>query len=324
MRSCGSQAWFVVALLVAASGASCPTRQPPVGAAPVVFSAPPGIADVLRVVNANGESVRQLQADDVWLSVEGFPALRASVAMERPRRFRLRARFVGMGEVLDLGSNDELFWALIDAPQMASGAPRALYYARHDQYLQSQAREILPIQPDWLIEAFGLTRFDPAGVHEGPWQRAPGQLEFRSRIPTPEGETGRITVVHETYGWILEQHAYDAQGRLAASALASNHRYYPEFGVSLPHRIEIRLPPAGQSFRLDVDAYSINQLRAEPAQLFSMPASSSYPRIDLAAPLPARVPPASLPAVPGPLSSAPAYPATGLRPRYRGYTANWQ
>jgi hypothetical protein len=278
------------------------------------------------VVNANSAPIRQLQADNVRLSIAGLPALRASVALERPRNFRLRAQFVGVGEVLDLGSNPEVFWALVDAPQVATGVPKAIYYARHDQYRYSQARELLPIKPDWLIDAFGVPSFDPSQIHEGPWQRGADQLEFRSRIPTAEGEVGRITVVHATYGWILEQHLYDPQGQLAASALTANHRYYPEIGVALPHRIEIRLPPPNRSFQLDIETYSINQLRVEPSQLFAMPNYPGYPLVDLAAPggpaLPA-VPAAGSPSLPYQYTPPEGgRPVTGYRPRYRGYTTD--
>ena len=319
-------ALFAIALLFSASGASCPPRTPAVSA-PVAFHAPPTVEDLLGVVNANSDPIHQLQADNARLSIQGIPGLRASVAIQRPRSFRLRAHFIGMGEVLDMGSNDELFWALVDAPQMATGIARAVYYARHDRQLSSQAKQMLPIKPDALVDAFGLIRFDPEHLHEGPWEHGPGQMQFRSHIPGPEGVTGRITVVHATYGWILEQHLYDPQGQWTASALTSNHRYYPDIGTSLPHRIEVRMAPPNPSFQLDIDSYSINQLRVDPRQLFTMPAYPDYPAVDLAAPMPWAPggPPHPPPTAPPPASPQHhGYPVTGYRPRYRGYTADWQ
>jgi hypothetical protein len=283
---------------------------------------------VLGTVNANNSRIRQLQADNVRLTVQGIPAMRASVALQRPRDFRLRAQFIGLGEVLDLGSNQDLFWAVVDAPQMATNIPRGIYYARHEQFRSNQVSELMPFRPDWLMDAFGLPILDPAHFHEGPWQRGADQLEIRSRIPTPEGEVGRITVVHAQYGWVLEQHCYDLQGQLAASSLTSNHRYYPEIGISLPHRIELRLPPPNRSLLLEVDTYSINQLRVDPSQLFSMPTHPGYPMIDLAAPG-GPVPPAGMPSQPPAMPHsypppAAQYPMTGFRPRYRGYSSSLQ
>ena len=324
LRLSTSSAWWIAAVLISASGASCPTRQPPAVTAPSAFVGPPSIGDVLNVVNANSTRIQQLQADNARLSIEGIPSMRASLALQRPRSFRLRAQFVGLGEVLDLGSNQELFWALIDAPQMATNIPRGIYYARHDQYQSSQV-SLLPIRPDWLVEAFGLPVLDASHVHEGPWQRGADQLEIRSRIPTFEGETGRITIIHAAYGWVLEQHSYDVRGQLVASSLTSNHRYYPEIAVSLPHRIEIRMPPPNRPFSLEIDTYSINQLRVDPSQLFAMPNYPGYPMFDLAAPgtmMPPGGPPSQPPAMPyPPQPSAERYPVTGMRPRYRGYSS---
>ncbi len=293
--------------------------------APAAFHAPPSLAEVLRVVNSQSDPIYQLQTDNARLIFPGTPALRTSIAIQRPRSLRLRAQFIGMGEVLDMGSNDQLFWALVDAPSLTTGMRRAIYFANHDRPLSAEAQQVLPIKPDALVEAFGLIHFDPNHAHEGPWPHGSDQLEFRSRVPGPEGERGRITVVHATYGWITQQHLYDVQGNWVASAFASQHQHYPEIGVSLPHRVEVRLPPPSTSFHLEVESYSINQLRADPAQLFSMPTHPDHPQIDLAAP--ASLPPIHRdPAAGAPPSAAssPGPPVTGNRPRYRGYTADWR
>jgi hypothetical protein len=342
--------FFTSVVLFVASGASCPTMRPPLGPpVPVLFTATPSLQDAVRAVNANTERVQRLQTDTATLTIQGAPALRANLALQRPRSFRLRAQFVGVSQVLDLGSNDERFWALIDAPQFASGLPRAVYHARHDQFRASQASQFLPFQPDWLIEAFGLVQFDPAGRHEGPYSRGPGRLEIRSQVPSPDGGVTKLLVLDERYGWILEQHLYDAQGRLLASAYSSNQRYYPDSGVSLPHRVVVQLPQPNPSFQIDVQTYAVNQLYSDPAQLFAMPAFAGYQLVDLANPQ-SQVPPASpappsylpnpptptgvpnplrLPSPPNATPGQPAgtygppvsYPTTTYHPRYRGYTA---
>ncbi|MGC4006878.1 MAG: hypothetical protein QM811_28640 [Pirellulales bacterium] len=67
------------------------------------------------------------------------------------------------GAELDVGSNPQDYWLWVKRNE-----PKAFFYGRHDQYAQSQARQILPIEPEWLIEAFGLVTFDPAQPIEGP------------------------------------------------------------------------------------------------------------------------------------------------------------
>lgn len=313
---------FTAVLLVVASGASCPSmRGQIVQPAPIAFTAPPTLPEVIRVVNANSEPIRQLYTDTATLTIQGLPALRANVAVERPRNFRLRAHFIGVGQVLDLGSNNEVFWALIDAPELATNVQRAVYFARHDQFSRGHIPDVLPFQPQWLVEALGVVRFDPTQVHEGPYMREPGRLEVRSHIPSPEGDLTKVVVLDASHGWILEQHEYDAQGRLLVSAFASNHRYYPAVGASLPHHVEIRLPAPHKSIQLDVESYVVNQLYGDPAQLWAMPTYEGYPLVDLSDPSLQPTPPGPRPGPTYPAGmSGPGYPATGFRPTYRGYS----
>jgi hypothetical protein len=320
IRRAAAYLWVLVVLFTAA-GASCPIMRPQSAPSPpIAFPRPPTLPELVRTLNSNTERVYQLHTDSALLTIPGAPALRASLALQRPRNFRLRAHFVGVGQVLDAGSNDERFWALIDAPQLLTNMPRAVYTARHDQLRRSAARQVLPLEPQWLIEAFGLVLFDPTGVHEGPYRHGPEQLQIRSRIASPDGDLTRVVVVHESYGVILEQHLYDAQGQLLASALASNHRFYPAVGVSLPHRVEVRLPPPNPAVQIEVQTYTINQLYGDPAQLWTMPAFPGYQVIDLGDPSlpPASPGPASLPNGPAALPGG-GQPATSFRPRYRGY-----
>jgi hypothetical protein len=205
--------------------------------------------------------------------------------------------------------------------------PRAVYYARHDQFRQSAVRNILPIQPHWLIEAFGVLQLEPGAVYEGPYARAPGQIEIRTRTYSPDGDITKVIVLHDRFAWILEQHWYDSRGQLIASVFSGNHQYDSTFRVSLPHHIDVRLAPPQDSFQIDVERYAINQVYSDPAQLWSMPEFRGYQKIDLAAP-PAASPPAASPyAQPAPSLPPGAmppsdFPQTGYRPQYRGYTAN--
>ncbi len=314
-------AYLLIALLLfVAGGARCPRDNQWTQPAPIAFRGPPALEDVIRVVNTNSQAIQSLQTDNAKLSTQGMPPLGAKIAMERPRNFRLKAHFFGLAQVLDLGSNHEVFWALVDVPQIASNIQRAFYYARHDQYRRNAARQLMPIEPTWLIDAFGLAYLDPTHVHEGPYARGPEQLVIRSRIPSPDGDLLKITIVHANYGWILEQHLFDARSQLIGSVIASNHRHYRVPGVTLPHRIQIQLPPPAQPLLIDVESYVINQPTGNPAQLWVMPTYEGYPRVNLAEPpVPKRdsYPPPGQP--PPPTRLAPGYPVTGYRPHYRGY-----
>jgi hypothetical protein len=115
-------------------------------------------------------------------------------------------------------------------------------------------------------------------------------LEIRSIIATPGGQMSKSTLIDARRAWILEQHIYDASGTLVASTRASNHRYYPGVGVSLPQDVALRVPAAQLSLSIDVGTVQLNTLPDNPA-LWSIPVMNNYPQIDLGTALPGSVAP---------------------------------
>ena len=307
---------------------------------PVVFTGPPSANDVVRALNSNIAPIRQLHAESASVSAAGYPPLRANLDFERPHKFRLRAQLIG--PVLDLGSNDELFWLwLKHNPQPA------VYFARHDRFAVSPVRQVLPIDPLWFTEALGVVQLDPLAKYEGPIPVGPGRFELRARVPAAGGEQTRVWIVDDKHGWVLEQRLFDARNQLLASAKAMEHRHYPAENVSLPHRVDIQIPPAQLAMSISVTNYQINSLFGDPAQLWVLPQFEGYPLVDLADPntrLSATEPPrdplpstwsAASPATqpvaqPGavsPLTNSPdsvvpySAPAVSQSPRYRGYSS---
>lgn len=278
--------WYVGLMLVLLSsgGATCRQWARPTDAlAPAVFTGPPTLEEIIFAVNANSNRVSQLSTESASVETPGAPILRASLSLERPLRIRLRGKLIG--QVLDLGSNDELFWFWAK-----SDPDRALYFAYHAEFVQAAANEVLPVGPDWLIEAIGLVNLDPSGFHEGPSQRPDGNLEVRSRIERRGAYFTRVLVIDSKYGWIKEQHVLDTSGRLLAVARCSNHRTYPASGVNLPHRIHIELPPAQMAFQLEVTNYTVNQLAGDAKDLFKEPYYDGFVPVNLAQPRPVQPP----------------------------------
>ena len=272
----------LIAIAFSCSGASCFrwTREP-TPTTPVMFASTPELGEVLQKINLNTLAVRQLEADDVRIAASGAPTLRAKLALEMPRKLRLRADFL-MARELDIGSNDEVFWVF---SKTGNGA---LFFSRHDEFARSPAQQILPVNPQWLMDALGLVTFDPAAQHEGPYDHGPEQMEVRSHLLTPGGEQiTKFTIIHRTYGWVLEQQIRDSSQRTLASAQARKHRYYPEVGATLPEIVDVQLAPGQPSqlaFQIDVGTYRINQMHSPAADLWVMPTMEGYPHINLADP----------------------------------------
>jgi len=274
---------FGLLLLLCCSGAQCipmswPRFPGTTAGAPRMLPDNPSQQQIIDVINTNSAKVRAYATRNAKLTIGGLPtSLKARIALERPRRFRLKAGTMITGSEIDLGSNDQLFWLWI-----ARAEPAGVYYCRHDQIAQAEARQVVPIEPQWLIDALGLPTFPAGMVHSGPYQRSDGSLEIRSRSVTAAGDRIRVTVVDPVHGWVLQQHLVTADGRRLASAYASGHHYDKENAVSLPARIEIQLPPAGLSLVIDVGDVAVNQPVGDPQAMWSRPSPPGVQQIDLA------------------------------------------
>lgn len=300
---------------------------------PVVFQDNPTLEQIVQAMNTQSGRVQRLQTQGATLRVPNAPAVTADLAMERPRNFRFRAGTTITGAELDLGSNGELFWF------WARLAPQpALFYARHEQFATSRARQFLAIDPSWLIEGIGLPDLPADAQLEGPIPAGGDRFEIRGRVNTPAGPVTKAIVLHNRFAWVLEQRVYDAQSQLIAASRTSNHQYYPTDQVALAQHIEVQVPSAQLQFSIDVDRYLVNNLQGDPASLFALPQQQlgNYPLVDIADPnfSPNGPPPSAAPvsvpqaAAPPPQAELPptppgAYrmsrlPDTEYQPRYRG------
>lgn len=273
---------FLLLLIVfCSSGATCnrgfrnPFAQlgPP---APEVLIAGSSLDQVVAAVNQNASRVVSYQTNNASITVPGMPGiplLRGNIAVMQPGKVRFRASTTLTGDEVDMGSNEQLFWFWVKRND-----PPALYFSRHDQYTGSTAQQMMPIEPQWLLDALGMMQFSPNDRHEGPFPHSNETLEIRSILQTRAGQMSKSTIVDALRAWVLEQHVYDATGTLVASSRATNHRYFPELGVSLPQKIALNVPAAELSLSIDVGTVQLNNLVDNPA-LWSLP--SITPQIDL-------------------------------------------
>jgi len=273
------------------SGATCNRafRNPfaPVGPpAPEVLSMGTSLDKIVAAVNQNSSRVVSYQTNNASITVPGMPGiplLRGNIAVRQPGKVRLQASTALSGPEVDLGANDELFWFWVKRNE-----PPALYFSRHDQFAGSAAQQLMPIEPQWLLDALGMMQFLPHDRHEGPFPHGDGELEIRSVLQTRGGPMSKSTILDARRAWVLEQHLYDATGALVASTRASDHRYHPQVGVSLPQKVELRVPAAQLSLSINVGTVQLNSMPDNGA-LWSLPAIT--PQIDLGSAAPDSVAP---------------------------------
>jgi hypothetical protein len=290
-----SATWLLL-IVVANSGASCnpgwrnpwASLGPP---APAVITSGATVPQIITAVNQNTARIQTYTANNATLTVPGMPGpmLQGNIAIERPQRFRLRAGTVLSGPELDLGSNEQIFWFWVKR-----NVPPALYYTRHDQYASSAARQVLPVEPSWLMDALGLITLDPNAPYEGPFARSDGSLELRSQVATPSGTLSRVVVIEPNTAQVLEQHLYQPNGTLVASSVAQRHRYDAINQVSLPERVSINVPGAQLALTLEMGQIVVNQPVGD-AQMFALPVIEGFPAVDLSTLGPPPIPPVSAP-----------------------------
>ncbi|MGC3968233.1 MAG: hypothetical protein QM775_12935 [Pirellulales bacterium] len=175
-----------------------------------------------------------------------------------------------------MGSNDELFWFWV-----RRNPPPTLYYCRHDKFATSSARQVVPVDPAWMLDAVGLVTFDPYHQHSQPTRTTNGNWEIRTSFTGPAGPMTKSTVVDGSRGFVLEQHLFDARGVLTASALASKHWRDPGTGAIVPQQVKISWPATQFSLEFDVKSWQVNNIPADPTALFSMPNYPGWAVVDL-------------------------------------------
>jgi hypothetical protein len=284
----------VLLTLFAGSGASC-NQWMRSYTQPRTLPEAATLDEIVGGINGNTAKVQSLQATQATVSLPGAPALRSNVAVQSPRRLRLIAYGpLGGGPELDLGSNDELFWLWIRQNQ-----PPTMFVGRHDQFAMSNARQIMPVEPEWLLEAVGLAKIDTTLPIEGPTPVGNLRLQIRSHQSGMLGDLTKVTVIDAWDGTVLEQHLYDPQGQRLATAITRNYKRDPQSGAALPKSIEVQWPTAGVSFHLDVSDWLVNTIAPDNMALWTKPVYQGYPERDLADPslrfvVPGAAPPPNL------------------------------
>ena len=238
---------------------------------------------LIQTFNARAAAAKQLNSS-VTVKVPGAPKIKGSLQIEFPNRMRLKAGVLGVSEMgVDAGSNDQRFWvwSKMDLP----GQPAAMYYANHEEFQNSSLKKQIPLEPQWLIDAIGLVPLDATGQHHGPF--AEGN---RWKLITVFNQNGRrqtrVILINSTTGVVEQTSMYDENNQLIAYANATNFKNYQQYGLSLPHRVELHVIQPGQKdyvMKVDLGSYSINSLFGDPAQMWAMPRPQNVKAYDLGA-----------------------------------------
>jgi len=278
---------------------------------PVLFSTIPAKEELIAALSVPSSKIQSLQTQGATISVSGIPNIASEISLQRPGRFRFKASSSFMGQLVDMGSNDEMLWFWT-----SQGSPPDVYFARHDRLAASPIRQRLAVDPSMISEAFGLLDLKPEQVVGEPIAAGKDRLQLVCRQPSPGGDLTRMLFIHSKHGYVLEQQITDAAGKPLLNARLSQQRHYALDGVTLPHEIDLNIPGGDMRVQLHVPRYSLNQPFPNGDATFAFPREqlAQYQLIDIADPSfvpPGQQPPAQY--------SSPGYPQPqpGVVPGYQ-------
>lgn len=209
--------------------------------------------DIIAHINAQASRLHAWQSSRVAIRLKQpgmLPVeLSADMAVERPLNFRLRAKSL-VGEEADFGSNDREFWFWIKRAD-----PRVITVA-HEDLAFAQQQLPIPFEPEWVMEAFGVTPIDPSqyemeNVREN-------RVNLISHQTSASGQPVMKVVGFDLCsGYVVEHSLYDASSQLIARATLGNHVKTSD-GLAIPYRLTLEWPQAGVNMRLNLLDAEIN------------------------------------------------------------------
>jgi hypothetical protein len=238
----------------------------------------PTAAQLVDYLNQNAQRLRSLQSIDVDLDArQGAQpiGLRAKLACQQPKNFRLLADALGNSQV-DLGSNDSEFWFWI-----AKTDPPYLYHCSYPD-LARGVQVPFPFQPEWVMETLGMADYgSPERYTVVP--RA-STIELVQQTVSAQGQPVRKVIVFnrtrsgvQVLGHVLQ----DARGQQICSAQIEQTQNVD--GAIVPHKLVLRWPSERMQLTMRLNQVSINRIDPEMAsRLFTRPPLANVPSYDLA------------------------------------------
>ena len=245
---------------------------------PTVFSTVPTLEQAQMEINRRYTSIRSFATDKAMISASGVAIpLRSSIAYEKPKNLRIRGgASLGLGTEIDLGSNRDEFWF------WAKRKPeKHLYHAKHDQYATCQIRNVIPVEPEWLMESFGIIELKDSDKHIGPTRATDGNLQITSQIQTPRGIYSRIITFHPQTAAILRHEIYSPDNRRIVGTEMSEHTIDSNSGVLYAKKVVIHAPDANLTLTINLGEVKYNSLSTFTVEAFEMPKYDGYTYVDI-------------------------------------------
>ncbi|MBR2006175.1 MAG: hypothetical protein IJ991_18610, partial [Thermoguttaceae bacterium] len=246
---------------------------------PEVVGETPTFEELQTAVNANSAKIETIFSSDASLGVVSKPGwAKCQIAFERPGNLRVVGNAPTMGRVVDVGCNDERFWFWTDFQNSDE-----LYFCRLDQYQNSAAARVLPLDPTWFPEAFGVVELKEDELVDGPSAQADGSLLVTLKKARRDGVYLKRIYFEPKTAAILRQDVQGPNGETVVSIRCKRSVYIDTPGVVLPQKIEIECPGSDDALIVDVGTPILNDSSKIAAKAFQQPTDLKAKAIDLGA-----------------------------------------
>lgn len=280
------------------TGAQCQFLRPdarnalPPGTPPLVeYEAPRFVA----WLNRQSDRLQSVRYDKVSVSAEGPDGsvrLRDGILVcAKPRNFRLIGDHLLKSEAFDTGSNDREFWMVVRQPEPT------LLYCSHDDFARGTVNLPVPFDPDWVLQALGMTAFDPNLNYAAEVNQANRTYALSWDAATPQGEPIRKTVFFagdratREKPQVYRHEIAESGGAVIASADIKEVRSVPLADapepLQVPTRVTLEWPR--QKFKMDLSldfgrngGVNVPLSEAESAYFFTRPQPAGVNPINLA------------------------------------------
>lgn len=209
------------------------------------------------------------KTSDAKVQVTGIPfPLPASVAVEAPLNIRIVVHHpISGAQEVDLGSNRERFW-------LWTKEQSEVITSRHEDIeLALQQFEMpIQIQPEWLMEVFGVIPLDEAEFTlQHPNSKEPVIDLVAIRQSPTGGQVERVIRINTFSGQIQEHQIRNTNGEVIASATLDQYVKMPN-GTHLPTTVKIRWPVAQTEMKITLGHPEVNPPSfATASALWNMP-----------------------------------------------------
>jgi hypothetical protein len=244
----------------------------------------PTSAQLVRYLNRTSEKINVLECSDVTIDgkqgSQAAPTVYGDMVCQKPRNFRLQAKFVS-NPAVDIGSNDQELWYWV-----GKADPHVFHVSYKD--LANVKDMPFPFQPDWVLEALGMATYDENKTYKLGSNATEWLLE--EDATSPQGQpVKKITVFNKgtTRGstpQVTAHRLYDANNNLICSASIIEVQQDAATSTVVPRKVVLSWPKEKMELKMTIGearvARDLDPKRAE--SLFQRNGLSNLPSYDLA------------------------------------------